>query len=39
MNASAKVAIGVLAAVGALAVIGMAAMSLMHLSMMGGWHC
>lgn len=39
MGTPAKIAIGVLAAIGALAGIGVAAMAMMHFSMMGGWGC
>lgn len=39
MVTPAKIAVGVLAAIGLLAVIGVGAMALMHGSMMGGWGC
>lgn len=39
MDTAVKVVVGVLAGIGALAVIGAAAMALMHFSMMGGFGC
>lgn len=39
MNTALKVAIGVLAGIGAIAVVGAAAMAFMHASMMGGFGC
>lgn len=39
MRTPMKIAVGVLAGIGALAVAGIAVMALMHFSMMGGWAC